>query len=142
MCSSPRLVLLHSTLRSKSEPGGSRKRRTNLESIIGHLVSKPVCVIFQWPSSVILWFIIFKDFFDAYTDISANVSDVKLQSLLETLPGMGAVRVERTGICHSYTWTVDWLQTGGDRPDLRVTASNLQVSKSLLEGLSKIFNGI
>lgn len=59
--------------------------------------------------------------------IPSGVMADKLKSLLETLPGMGAVSVSRSGRCHSYVWEVNWLQVGGDRPDLTINDENVQV---------------
>lgn len=56
------------------------------------------------------------------------MSSDKLQSLLETLPGMGGLKVSRSGLCHSYIWTIDWLQVGGDRPALIVNDTGVKVS--------------
>lgn len=62
--------------------------------------------------------------------IESGVTAEKLRSLLETLPGMGAVSVTRVGLCHSYVWTIDWLQVGGDRPDIIINDTNVQVNSS------------
>lgn len=59
--------------------------------------------------------------------IPAAVTEEKLQSLLETVPGMGALKVSRSGLCHSYVWNIDWLQVGGDRAALLVNDSNVKV---------------
>ena len=61
------------------------------------------------------------------TGIAADVTDSALQSLLQTLPGMGGMSVSRTGLCHSYVWTADWLQVGGDRPPITLNTRNIQV---------------
>jgi len=41
---------------------------------------------------------------------------------------MGAVAVSRTGICHNYKWTIDWLQTGGDRPPITLNTIRVKVT--------------
>ena len=64
------------------------------------------------------------------TGIAADVTDSALQSLLQTLPGMGGMSVSRTGLCHSYVWTADWLQVGGDRPPITLDTRNIQVYTS------------
>ncbi|XP_067947416.1 fibrocystin-L-like [Watersipora subatra] len=58
--------------------------------------------------------------------IPADVTQENLQAFLETLPGIGGLSVTRSGLCHSYEWTVDWLQVGGDRPSLILDNSNIQ----------------
>ena len=64
------------------------------------------------------------------TGIAADVTDSALQSLLQTLPGMGGMSVSRSGLCHSYVWTADWLQVGGDRPPITLDTRNIQVYTS------------
>ena len=64
------------------------------------------------------------------TGIAADVTDSALQSLLQTLPGMGGMSVSRSGLCHSYVWTADWLQVGGDRPPITLNTRNIQVYTS------------
>ncbi|XP_067951959.1 fibrocystin-L-like, partial [Watersipora subatra] len=58
--------------------------------------------------------------------IPADVTPDNLQALLETFPGTGGLSVTRSGLCHSYEWTVEWLQVGGDRPSLILDTSNIQ----------------
>ena len=50
------------------------------------------------------------------TAIPADSSEGEVQSLLRTLLGMGHVEVYRSGECHGYGWTMQWIDVGGDQP--------------------------
>jgi hypothetical protein len=42
-----------------------------------------------------------------------------MKFILQTLPGIGDLRVVRTLDCDGYRWTVTWID-GGDKPSLTV----------------------
>ena len=60
--------------------------------------------------------------------VAADVEASQLQSWLEPLDGMGGVEITREGLCHSFEWEIKWLQSGGDRPDLILDTTNVEVS--------------
>lgn len=56
-------------------------------------------------------------------DIPANVTDSQLKRLLEERFDEGELLVQRTGSCSSFTWTVTWVDKGGNHPQLTVNGS-------------------
>ncbi|KAI8520672.1 Fibrocystin-L [Branchiostoma belcheri] len=58
------------------------------------------------------------------TGIASDISASDLKAQLLTI-GTGEVSVEREGSCSGYTWTVDWLLSGGDKPAIQVDGSGL-----------------
>ena len=54
-----------------------------------------------------------------------NVSQDKLQFILENNFNIGKVSVNRVGTCASSSWTVEWATTGGDQPFIEVNGTCL-----------------
>ena len=66
------------------------------------------------------------------SDIPADISAEDLQALLQTnIPGMGVVKVERTGDCAGREWTITWLTVPGDLPLIEVSELTMSLCDSL-----------
>ena len=58
------------------------------------------------------------------SDIPVELRDHELAATLQTLRGMGSVKVATGGDCAAFQHRVEWLTAGGDQPSLLVGADN------------------
>lgn len=51
------------------------------------------------------------------------MTDSQLKRLLEERLDVGELLVQRSGSCSSFTWTITWVDKGGNHPQLMVNSS-------------------
>ena len=67
-----------------------------------------------------------KGFFSLFhSDVPANITEARLKDRLEEEFEEGILKVERSGTCAGFEWTVAWETHGGDHPEMRVIGDNL-----------------
>ncbi|XP_075128051.1 fibrocystin-L-like [Leptodactylus fuscus] len=59
------------------------------------------------------------------TDVRADISDVELKHLLQTIPEVGQISIRKYGRCSGYTWQIKFLTATGYQPLLQVNGSKV-----------------
>ena len=60
-----------------------------------------------------------------------------MRNLLESFFREGDMRVDRTGTCHGFQYEIEWLNSGGDKPDVKV--SNTQGKGLIMAGINQMW---
>ncbi|CAF1653823.1 unnamed protein product, partial [Didymodactylos carnosus] len=75
---------------------------------------------------------------NTYSQISADISTLDLANRLQSSPDFGFLNITRGGDCGGYSYSIEWMANGGDKP--AITIANQALSSGTV-GASTVQNG-
>ncbi|XP_075126263.1 fibrocystin-L-like [Leptodactylus fuscus] len=74
------------------------------------------------------------------SDVRADISDVELKHLLQTIPEIGQISVSKYGSCSGYIWQIKFLTATGYQPLLQINSSKVTGVNAAVTAV-KVTNG-